>query len=1479
MRRVICFSLAFAFTWETNRAASCEIVHLPSEMPASMERNGQLAAAPKPPLPTLAPGISSYAAAARALSKSATPLETRLALIRALEGLGDQLAPSPGQLVASHVVYALTHSASASTPAARAAYWAALRGNVEGRALVAAAVAGLRGGREEAEAVLRVLAGGGRVRAGLESRAELVAAGLSCLVSPAADEDLRPLAMSVVEKLVDEWSDAQDRCGNARRVFGVSLNVVLATLVKLPETPSCESIVALSTRTALKGLLLSPFAVLEKDGYFASLYPRLKETVSWGGIPSFFAALLRECVASSRAEDHQNKDSHYGSTKRTPSKRNSPGEEDGGVAQAEDAGGNVLPRVLLIPLVFMKDLTVTARTMLERADNGSKLQVSSLLCIAELFSAATAAGIYRTAYDSRPVSKGSASKRRRIVGKDSSGSKDEDLGTAGDAADENERGTGSAKFLYVGQEIAATCLSICFVMGASDSEKDGSHVVEACCEALCASLRLSLDVVVGCVPHMLKAFGKHSKSHVDSVVEHVTRVLCCLVECYAATRQLPEFFTELARHDGCLHYLSSIFSKDAFRDTLVPELLVAPRGHPEACIRALFVRLGENSSQEGERKIRTDENYWLDDTRESLFLSLLVVESVAQVEFESLGLVLAEVVVPVLRDFGNRGDQCSAEELLLAMKGSVLYVMASSGLSVDAPQFSKALFAALGSIESDAGSTPDSDSSDYEAFIARRRARESRTARFKQLLSAGSLSGDENHPKVLKHVGPISKRVKYFSCLAYVLSGEVRKFSSPVRSEITPPLDGNDKRSSREFRLCIAQCWSLFTSLDLGTVNADLAAQRLLLRAAANIVYLSDVMPHGIISGKKGAVDKERGLTVFLTLALEYPEPRDFAWSTLWESKAVQKAFVKAFESVVVESRSRAAVSAALDRCIQLPKTFLDTSGQEELSRCCGLVLSRKDSDLSRKAVQVLSTLGSLPGDVIEGVHKVLKSGELRIVDSGKDFFAAVLRNAQYSEDAMFMELLRYFVSSVQSCEDLQWLLSGVNCALADKKPWGKSHDPLRFVLLKVPELVHMFGVPRSNCPGGAIPELGRTMGLLLELTQRLSRDAGYSEDDRVYSDIRESAQVMLKGVLRTFGCSADGVLESEADFFVLLFEGGQESLCKTVLGPELDGELALRVGCGAVAWASRRANLETSRHGGRVLRAIFSGRHRREAIIASLCHALRIEFGGIRPRTSYIHPASVLLSGGAKDPDLALSCLRIAVAQMREWGWIGKRSADGEFTSKVSRSESVSDVLVAERHSLVLSAVSGGEAWLRAQMNQNAAKWQVEHILQLFVQICDCENIERDALVLVLKSCISCTKAMMGSTSRSRSMPTGTLWAVQRVIAAVLRFPSRLDAMLTGVLCQVYESVASSCPSSQMAPPVVVVMTADLANALTNVTLGSVRRAAIGGISALLDAGSRQDAVVASAMFLLSSDIARDVLRAVRAEAVDEGAFYRGRA
>lgn len=1435
-------------------------------------------------LHNVAPGISTYADAARALSKSATPLETRLSLIRALESLEAHLTPSPAHLVASHVAYALTHSASAPTPAARAAYFAALRTGIEGRPLVNAAVAALRGESQEAAAVLGVLEKPGRVKAGLEARADLVAAGLACLGSEAVGGDVKGKAVAVMRTLVSEWSDAQERCGNAKRVFGVALNVVVAALAGLPKTAEIGLVAPLAAETALKGLLASPSAILEHAGYYASLYTWLGGANAWTDVAPFFAALLRECAAASRKE---------GGDRHISSKRKNEG--SAGIAEAEftDAGGNVLPRVILIPLMFLKHLTVTARSMLQNASDDRRAQAAALSCIAELFVAAASESVYRTSYDARPVSRESGRKRRRVADKEASPSTVTNGKDPADASTTKNKSAASEEASTVGGEIAATCLAVASLAKTSLCEPatdDASGVVAGACKAMCASLRLSLDSVTSHVQDILQALQIHSRCGGGAIPEHVTEVLCCLVECYAATRQLSQLFVEFAALEGGLKTLRAVLVQDMFRNTIVSAVCIAPRGQPESCVASLFASFDGSVPGSSKDSNRTGAECDFVEVQERLLLSRIVMESAAAVEHEALGKVVAETVIPLLQKLPTQAQDSGALELLLQAKSSMLFIMASAGYSLLSPVFSKALFAGL---EADAGggsSTPDSDSSDYDAFIARRQRRESPKARFSQLVSEGNLQCGEG-TAVASSVAPgpqhamlatgrIATRIKFFASLAHVrVSDKPRTPSSPSGDSECRTSDLICERPGRELRLCIRECWSLFAELDIRLVIQDKDMAQSLLSAGGSVLYLSDVTRPWAQRDLEGHAchDKRGGFLRFLAIALECTWAGDALWAMLWESAVVKKTFVDVLESIVACNRSRSAVGVALDRCLHMPRNYLDASDEERLTRCCGRVASGSDRDLCLRAIRVLSARLSIPADVIACVHEALAGGSVHIGECTEAILAPVLRGVDASGETEFITTLMLIVEKVESSKDLQWLLRGINCGYSEVDSDLLSRPGLRRVLKVLPLLVERFLVAESS-DNALVTDAVPSAHQLLRLVCFLGKDLTSTTVNESYLELRQVAERVVKVVLPGCCSSRYRLGKTEAEFLSFFVEGGTSSACHTVLGTRQGNDVAIRIGVTAVDWISLGDCSETSRRGSTVLRALVSGCPSAKSLAESICQGVYLELSKNVPPVQYVHSASVLLCAGVGSADLVVTCLRLVKSEMRLWNWFGEAASD-EVSILGESGETSTSALLRERCSLVCAAVAGAEVWTRACLSSSGRKWDLEYILQVCVDICVCSRVNAKTLMLVLKICATCARVRTSPSSQSRSAPTGTLWLIQRVLAAVLSHPSRLDAEMTSLLCRVYEAVVNSCSSSQWAPPVVVAMTVDMANALSRVTSGTVRRGFAAGASVLLGAGPGRDLVAASAMSLLSSDMSRDVLRAIRAEAVEDGTFYRGRA
>jgi hypothetical protein len=366
--------------------------------------------------------------------------------------------------------------------------------------------------------------------------------------------------------------------------------------------------------------------------------------------------------------------------------------------------------------------------------------------------------------------------------------------------------------------------------------------------------------------------------------------------------------------------------------------------------------------------------------------------------------------------------------------------------------------------------------------------------------------------------------------------------------------------------------------------------------------------------------------------------------------------------------------------------------------------------------------------------------------------------------------------------------------------------------------------------------------------------------------------------------CAAPAPDPDAAGALCAFVRTGSRAVCRLALGEEAADAITIRVAAASLHWLSARTE-STRRVGEQVLQSVVGGEGARCALSSAVCAGVRLELE--RGRLRMIRAARVLLASGAGDASLVVACLQLVVEKMRIWRWTDGDVLECDEDASAGAVVGADDVVGGrgaetseDRCHFVHEALCGADTWTRAQTGRGG-KWGAEHTLQLIARCCASRHVPARTIILALRICAVSIKQAQAAAASSESAPSGILWGVRGAVAAILSRPSRLDADTMVALSRVHETVAAACCARghAAAPPVAVAMTVDAARALTEVTSGAVRRAASAGVGALLGAGGSGDCVAGAAMVLLDTDAARDVLRAVRAEFVDDGAVYRGRA
>lgn len=611
----------------------------------------------------------SYAAAAKALRTSELSVSARLALASRLLERAPLLQPHPAPLVLQHVLYALSAGASASFDEYRAQYWrllvevlAAEPGGCQGlpqSLALCASEALVKDEGEELEACVRAvryIVDTGAMSPTIEVLSGLVGAAcaLSASRGTAVDVDVDELAVVLLE----QYEDVQRRCPTAKRSFTLALDNLLLPIMQ------CKGhVLAVGSRVLAAGLFAAVGDVLLLKSYYSSLYQWVASARTLevcGSLPEAISFLLRACIRVSRVDSGAIAGSSIsagasrsaGSLKRPRS--------EGSEGALHSHSGLSLPRHIVRPLIFFKELCNALKSNLQSYDDAKAVtfhdadcEVHVLEAVTRLFDVATELGLYRPSYDLRPKTR-AASKKKAKSSKH--GKPGEEI-AAPDAGNQE---------LQVGKDIAAMLSLLTAFLPSADGR---GAVVRNVTRTMNAVVQLSLDSVQTCMPSVLDAIAGCSSEVglAADVKESLANLFCGLIQTHADTRQLPTLFRYLSSNESgfvLLERLSVILQEGSVQLRLAESVEALPRGQSELCIRSLLKSGAPLSAA---------------STPAVCFLVSLHLESTAVAEIPSLVSALCDILAPKLLDVISTGASFRCSVAFLC--ASVCFALTRASLS------------------------------------------------------------------------------------------------------------------------------------------------------------------------------------------------------------------------------------------------------------------------------------------------------------------------------------------------------------------------------------------------------------------------------------------------------------------------------------------------------------------------------------------------------------------------------------------------------------------------------------------------------------------------------------------------------------------------------------------------------------------------------------------------------------------------------
>jgi hypothetical protein len=1491
-------------------------------------------------LSAAAPGVTTYAAAAKALTTSAHPVPHRIALCRTLLAHAHSLAPHPAPLVLSHAIYALTVSGDC-----REDYWpVAATAHIASGAPLPASVAtaaanALRAGKDsrpgERYAAARALAVIPPIRAPLEVRAQLAAAACVAVADGEGDEGERAEIRTLAVRLMREYEDAQTRCANPKRVLAAVLQSMISDVVALPETEPKLTAVAMATVQA--GIFASPTGVLESNSHYASLYTWVAKIADDARLSHALSAILRGCVSASQ---NIGLESIAGSASAVAEAAalGVGGKRKQAILYDEHDPKQSLPRSILVPLVFFKDMVrcLCARLHAAKEFGNTTKQTATLRALASFLATASALGIYRPSYDSTLAV---ASKKAKLVAKTSKKAMG-DTPSAPLSFDTN-RERGANDNISVGSDIASIFQNVAsLLLTLQHSDESTFSILLAGCDTLHQALRLSLDAVTSEIPSLLVVLATHAAlaSSSQTTVESLSSVMCALINTHAASRQLPVLFAHLVA-GGCpqIGRLSNVWQTVDVRDAIVQAVKVAPRGQADLIIRSMANLMPSDTT--GSTLKSGNDHELRHGISQVVLLSSLVLESAPAIEHPSLALAFERAFVPALvKAVGPESKRSSRDALFL--RASILFVMASTGVPLTSPLFRNSLFRdgkAERVIYSEDYSSPDSDSSGYESAERAKQERLARSApvpRFRQALALGaawkpiktrrsSMSAklaspgrnevvDKKRPAALLLV-----HLRYLASLAQVCASDVNLSGD----EIDDPL-----------QVALSEAWLLFEQLDVPAVLGALSSLESptgemhvfgkgendalsFARLGSSLVGLTMKSGSSSISVNVEDIDSltTRGFISFVQLALVADSSFDAVWEDLWESPLIRGVLVRTMCKLVNQNGdySQSAICSALERCASVPTRYLSDSDDLKLASLCISAVKAVSADgnmINHAAMRLLALRRRVGNDAFSSKAVWMKaavglSGTESIVQvlalpcqscetengkrdtQAKRSLKARGRLADIAVNAGLPSMAWFVRGATDSSRDTTTGIVTVVSALErsvlealDGRHIGEK-DVAFLAIRDVVRLVQSLPINSTANKAAAVVKQDGGSGSSPALN--LDEQAERVQKDR--GVLRGVMSRLIRYALpQCCACDSSGGCAASNAAIKLLCEicVGWQPPYRVVFCSDSDGmtadSTAIHIAATALSWAS----LPSSSENGRAVLATLVSTDpsaRTRAIRDALSQCVLQALN--RSQVNFVGPARVLLAEG-KHIQRGRADADIAVGALRAavaaMGGWGWFAADTADTTNQDLSEDGSAHDEMARVRVVTDAVCAAEGWAR-HCGGKAAQSVACEIVQLLVRVVSVSRVQAYSSATVSIRALCICDVLIKQQHAATDGEISTGALLWGVQRAGVCILSHVSSV-SGAVCTALGRVHESVSacSGAAASVVCAAMLGDLSRGLAGVRSGDARRAAAQGAAALVAAVG--DDGVAKVMSALETDQAKDVLRALRAEVVGE-LRYRGRA
>lgn len=1061
------------------------------------------------------PSVSSYADAARVLSGGASSPNLlaahRVALCRALLEYSQQLAPPPTNLILKHVYYALVSSKPEfDSPDERTQYWNLLAdirvvngGPACPNALLQSASRTLRStSSKERIAVCRAIcANPCLLDKPLESLVSVAAASLSHL-----DE---PVVRLAAQLALNAYADAQKRCLNPRRIMGCLLPELVNAAFRSYGID--QGFAEKAANIVCDGLFASVSGVLERRSYFSELYDWMRDAAPPDQLFRVTEMLLRGSVSSARSSPGGNEpgrlatESHGIRFNNADGKHRSKlvGDEIGSNPSfVDDAEGQPLPRAILIPLILFKYILNALTDRLKNRDQSFVVDV--LRAIESALKTAFRFGIYRISYDARPTTRsasrssedsqtmiesgnehgqGFASKKRKLRDGTTAVSSPKDIHEtpAGDVI----LAAISAVSLRL-SELSEECRVLDSASQSRRTDEFSRNSLalsfEAGCRVICQALKLSLDACMKDCEPIRSILTIVSASVPDFVLHSLSSVFIALIEAHAATRQLPQFFSEfLAGRKSLLEATFRLWNVEPVRASLSRALFASPRGHAATIVHTLSCSslLPHAAAQ-------------------IAFLVSFVLESVPLSENDG---VLKEIESELLKRLAHQADLKRGNRLDYAsyiphvtLFSSLLYEMTASGESLNSGKLTVAIcqmdqISQEHKVETRGTMKParqhevandnmciarPEHSNSFERLLALGEAWKKTTKRKKRSTEESSVI----RLNTLCHYLRFFVSLAHNCALAEVPAQETISSHQSAGIRLVDVLRESwllvDCLCEGIFALdaarplCVSQ--SSDARINVNTVTEPLSRRCVQLSGSLATLMASvryedvvgksclDMLETNVSHGHKPAVHRDNsvgasGFVKFLCLALTEGDAVDSVWDDLWECKLVQTHIVSAFCMLSRATNSNAQLLNALRRSLKIPFDYLSEANEEAMSKHCASLVQRTGSKhgpdyVDVGAVRLLARLRRIHADILD----CSTNQWFRVAPfvGGSENIVATLAvlEASTGED-LVSRLEPFFLTSGLS--GLSWYIRAMKCLNEVAERSGKSMH----AVLQVPVVVY----------------------------------------------------------------------------------------------------------------------------------------------------------------------------------------------------------------------------------------------------------------------------------------------------------------------------------------------------------------------------------------------------------------------------------------